>query len=403
MPRGFDAALAGTLQRGAPSVTATQALAQQAAQLAATTQGPTKQPVDQIVARLDASRRAGRAVNYAETMVLIVAGSAAKRPEQRTDLANALTNLGNRFDQAASSAEQLATVSQLGPADAPAEPTVTSVDLGGLAAGVVTAFDPTSPVAAARTRVLGTVGGLDPVQPLAPPETCVGLDRPVWRDVNGAFPEWLLPGLSAVPQDSVIAMQTNPTFVQALLLGLNTQLLNELRWRNVPVATGCTPLRGFWQRALPTTGGRVDDILGVLNWPDSSELGDPAARPPGLTGLDLVVAVRGRLFLRYPATAVYLTSALVGGVPNFDTDPALDATRVLPTFQGRIGTDVSFFGFEEIEPDDIGNFWLVFEEPPAGYRFANDVSTATAPADWAAAAFARPVRVLIRGDRLVPA
>ena len=44
----------------------------------------------------------------------------------------------------------------------------------------------------------------------------------------------------------------------------------------------------------------------------------------------------------------------------------------------------------------------VGEEPPAGYRFANDASTATSPEQWATAAFAPPVRVLIRGDRLVP-
>ena len=105
----------------------------------------------------------------------------------------------------------------------------------------------------------------------------------------------------------------------------------------------------------------------------TDDLGDPAHRPAELSGRDLVIAVRGRLFLRYPATVVYLTSAEIGGAPNFDVDPAPDATRNLPTFQGRIGADVSFFGFSGFDPDRIGSFWLVFEEPPAGYRFANDV------------------------------
>jgi hypothetical protein len=405
VPRTFDGSLAETLHRGTPSVAATQALAEQATELSARTRGPVKDAVDRIVVRLDTSRRAGRSVNYAEAMVLIAAGSVARRPEQQADLSDALIHLGGRFDRPApSSAEQLETISLMGAADPPPEPASSSVDLDALAGGVVSAFDPTSPVAAARSRVLATLGGLDPRRPLAPPEACVGLDRAIWRDVNDAFPEWLLPGLSAVPQDAVIALQTNPTFVHALLLGLNTQLLNELRWRNVPVATACTPLRGFWQRSDPATGGRADDIVGVLNWPDGSELGDPAQQPPSLNGRDVVVAVRGRLFLRYPITVVYLTpAALTGGTPDFDVDPAPDAARVLPTFQGRIGVDVSFFGFEGVEPDEIGNFWLVFEEPPAGYRFANDVSSATTPADWAAAAFARPVRVLIRGDRLVSA
>jgi hypothetical protein len=82
---------------------------------------------------------------------------------------------------------------------------------------------------------------------------------------------------------------------------------------------------------------------------------------------------------------------------------------VLPGFQGRIGGDVTFFGFQGFRPDDITAHWLVFEEPPAGYRFDNTISplpplpNPPPPADtWAADSFALPVRVLIRGDRLDP-
>ena len=32
------------------------------------------------------------------------------------------------------------------------------------------------------------------------------------------------------------------------MLGLNTEALAELRWRNIGVATGTTPLRRFWDR-----------------------------------------------------------------------------------------------------------------------------------------------------------
>ena len=103
-------------------------------------------------------------------------------------------------------------------------------------AGVRAAFDPTVADRGGPHPGPRSVGGLDPVRPLAPLEACVGLDRPVWRDVDGAFPEWLLPGLSAMPADAVIALETNPIFVAALLVGFNTQLLGELRWRNIPVS-----------------------------------------------------------------------------------------------------------------------------------------------------------------------
>ena len=403
LPADFDERLARTLADGTPTRDAMAALVQQAGALAETTGGTGRVAARRMVERLGAAVPAGRAAPIVEAMVLLASGAVARHDAQRADVTDALDRLRGRGDQQLPGGrEQLGTVVGLGPGTPPVEPAVTGVDLDALAGGVAAAFDPSAPTAAARTRVLGQIGGLDPARPLAPLEACVGLDRPVWRDVNGAFPEWLLPGLAALPGDSVIALETNPAFVDALLLGLNTQLLGELRWRNVPVATGCTPLRAFWQRADPSTGDRVNDVLGVANWPDATDLGDPAHGPAELAGRDLVVAVRGRLFLRYPSTVVYLAGAEVGGVPNFDVDPPADGARVLPTFQGRIGADVAFFGFDGFDPDRIGAFWLVFEEPPAGYRFANDVAAPAPPADWAAASFARPVRVLIRGDRLVP-
>jgi len=403
LPAAFDSQLERVLTAGAPARESVIALAQQASTLAAATQGSTRTAATRIAQRLGSTIPAGRVVPIVEAMVLLASGAVARRAEQHVDLTDALDRLGTRFEQQVpSNREQVATMTGLGPGSPPVEPSVVDVALEVLSAGVAAAFDPAAPTAAARMRVLGQIGGIDPERPLAPLEACVGLDRPVWRDVDGAFPEWLLPGLSAMPVDAVIALETNPVFVASLLVGLNTQLLGELRWRNVQVTTGCTPLRGFWQRSDASTGDRVDDILGVARWPDAAGLGDVSHRPPALAGRDLVIAVRGRLFLRYPATVVYLLGADIGGVANFDADPAPDAQRVLPTFQGRIGADVSFFGFGGFDPDRVGSFWLVFEEPPAGYRFANDVAAPASPADWAVATFARPIRVLIRGDRLVP-
>jgi hypothetical protein len=276
------------------------------------------------------------------------------------------------------------------------------VDLDALAAGVLAAYDPTGVDGPARVRVLSTITGLDPAQPLAPPEVCIGLDRPVWSDVRQAFDEWLLPGVATLPENSVIAVETNPRFVDALLVGLNSQVLSELRWRNIPVATGCTPLKEFWRRRHTASGDPIDDIIGVHAWPDGSALGSAAHRPAGASGRDLVLVIRGQLFLRYPSTVVYLVTAEHAGAADFTQDPDPAAVHVLPSFQGRIGTDVTFFGFQGFDPDDVLTHWVVFEEPPAGYRFANDQSVSKNPVVWAKASFAQAVRVLIRGDRLDP-
>lgn len=287
----------------------------------------------------------------------------------------------------------------------PEEPPCRPVDLDVLAEGAADAFDPTGDDAPAIIRVLDTIDGVDPVQPLAPLEVCIGLDRPVWSDLQRAEPEWLLPGVGRIPQDAIIAVETNPAFIDALLTGLNTQLLTELRWRNIPVATGCTPLRVFWDRFDTTAGDRVDDIVGIHAWPATSALGAPAHRPAGATGRDLVVVIRGELFRRYPSTVVYLVTAVHGGVANFDIDPPAAAPRIFPSFQGRIGPDVTFFGFQGFDPEDIVSHWLVFEEAPSGFRFANDEVANPFTVDgatFADLAFADPVRVLIRGDALDP-
>jgi hypothetical protein len=340
---------------------------------------------------------------WAEALALLAAAAAvADEDTQEVErLHRELVELVERFPKPAGPTDETDLLDDLGEPD-PVEPPCRPVDVDALADGVTAAFDPTGDDAPVVVRVLDTIDGLDPAQPLAPPEVCLSLDRPVWADVGSAFPEWLLPGVGALPQDSVIAVETNPRFVDAILTGFNTQLLNELRWRNLPVATGCTPLRVFWDRAEVAAGARVDDIVGIHAWPEGSGLGDAQHRPAGASGRDLVVVIRGQLFLRYPATLVYLVSAEHGGTPDFDSDPAADAARLLPSFQGRIAADVSFFGFQGFQPAAIRRHWLVFEEPPAGYRFANDVSVAPQAHIWASEAFARPVRALIRGDRLDP-
>jgi hypothetical protein len=291
----------------------------------------------------------------------------------------------------------------LQPVEAPAK--CRPVDLAALADGVDAIFDPTRPDSSARTRVLGQFAGLDSAAPTAPPELCPRVDLPTWRFLNELAPDWLLPGVATLKEDRVVAMETNPIFMESFLVGLNGQLLAELRWRNIPIASGCTPMRVFWDRTNTAGGERVDDLRGVSSWDVASALGNPRHRPDGVGGADPVLVFRGQLFLRYPQTLLYLLSAEHEETPDFGRDPEEDAVRLLPTFQGRIGSDVTFFGFQNLSPADIGRYWIALEEPPAGYRFYNNVPAAAAAtngADFAKIAFANPVRVLISGADLVP-
>ena len=225
-------------------------------------------------------------------------------------------------------------------------------------------------------------------------------------------PDWLLPGAADLGEDSVIALETNPAFVDAFLLGLNTQVLGELRFRNIPIASGCTPLRQFWARTNPATESYDDDIVGVHRWAAGSAIGDPTHQTPAAASADLVLVFRTPLFRRYPHTLVYLTPApVVGGAPDWDADPDV-RDRLLPSFQGTITPDITFFGFD-LDPALGAGHWVVLEEPAHGTLFYNTredsptptraaaIAAASDGGAFAAAAYADPIRVMLRGSSLI--
>jgi hypothetical protein len=341
------------------------------------------------------------------TQVLAALADGIDDPEFDPDAAGGpLADLADDFDGLLDDDATIrALLADLGDAEELPPPS-RPVDVTGLAADLVAALDPTRAGAPVRRRVLDRITGLDPDEPLAPPEACIVLDLPVWRELARFAPDWLLPGVGQLDEDVVIAMETNPVFVDALMVGLNTRAVEELRWRNIRLAAGCTPLRTFWTRAAADgDGSRVGDIIGVRDWAATSPLGDPQHRPPGADGADLALVVRSRLFQRYPDTLFYLVSARHGGTVDFDQPPAPGAPRAFPAFQGRIGPDATFFGFPGLDGEDITEMWAVLEEPPSGFSFRNDgsaVRNARDGAQFADQAFDDPVRVLIKGDTLLP-
>jgi hypothetical protein len=323
-----------------------------------------------------------------------------------TPLAERLTRFDATPDEA--SVLDLARGLLTKPPERPCAP----VDLEALDKHLVGVLDPHVPLPFAASRVLGMFSGLQG-PPLAPPEICLDLDIPAWRFLRDHGPNWLLPGGGSVGPDSVIAVETNPVFVDAFLAGLNQQVLGELRFRNYALSSRCTPARVFWGRANAALDTAVDDIGAIEGWPDSA-LGDDDHRPADAAGTDLVLVFRTELFHRYPSTLVYVAPAPTqqDGSPDWSQAPDL-SSPLFPTFQGTFAGDVAFFGFD-LDAASAAGYWIVLEQPPAGYRFRNVVNDAWPPirktafanatngGDYAAAAFDDPTRVVIQGDALVP-
>lgn len=223
-------------------------------------------------------------------------------------------------------------------------------------------------------RVLAPFTGLREPR-LAPPDLALELDIPFWSYLRDQAPDWLLPGAADVPDDRVLALATNPAFVDAFLLGANQQALGELRRRNIPVIAGWTPLRRFWQRISDDGSKPSDlDVVSVLdpslapNWQEGSPLGH-SSHQRGTSGPMLVLLLSTELFREYPHTQVYL-APVVAEATRWTTLPDVTdgAVRVDPVLTGTLDPELVFFGFP-LPPAAISDHWLVLEEPAPGYRF----------------------------------
>ncbi len=274
----------------------------------------------------------------------------------------------------------------------PVERRQIAADVRAIASDVADLFDPTRDDGPQVQRVGSSITGLTTERLIRPLEICESLDVATWTYLRDAHPEFLLHGIGELARDSMVAMEVDDRFVDGYLVGLNAQVLAELRFRNITVAAGCTPLRRFWARASSNDGGLTtterDDIRGVDSWSAGSALGDAQHRehPSG----QLVLLFRTILFHRYPATMVSLRQS---GKPERDW----------PTFGGAVSDEVVFFGFDVAAPADgsLNAFEVILEDPPHGVRFISTGELGDLrPAEWASNHVELPIQVIIAGDYL---
>jgi hypothetical protein len=162
--------------------------------------------------------------------------------------------------------------------------------------------------------------------------------------------ENLLPGLDLVPPNTVVPLTTNTPFVEAYLVGLNTELGRELLWREFPAPPRSTYFTRFWDTSI--TPGAPPDIDPLAEWGDRP-LGGPTAQPERF-----VMLLRSELLRRYPHAIVYATD---GSQDSF------------PLFTGGMDPDVRFFGFD-LSSEQVRQRSLVIQEQPSAPRFGIEVT-----------------------------
>ena len=73
--------------------------------------------------------------------------------------------------------------------------------------------------------------------------------RPMYQALNDYDTEWLIPGLSYLPDDDFVTiLSTNDEFTEAFLVGLSDEMGRELLWRNYPSDQSGTYFRRFWDK-----------------------------------------------------------------------------------------------------------------------------------------------------------
>ena len=188
------------------------------------------------------------------------------------------------------------------------------------------------------------------------------LDVPAYEYLARLDPERFLPGVGEIPPDAITLLETNPRFVESLLVGLNSEMNRELLWRSFPTDQRGTPFRKFWAW---TDGGQ--DIPPIHLWPKANALGANARGGPGG---QIALLVRGRLLRRYPNTSIYAWRSKNGALVNPPAAPDLKP----PVFAGTLGSDIVFVGFDLTDADLVaGDGWFfVLQEQPTEPRFGFD-------------------------------
>ena len=202
------------------------------------------------------------------------------------------------------------------------------------------------------------------------------IDVPVYEYLAALAPERFLPGMGEIPDDAIMLLETNPRFIEALLVGLNHEMNRELLWRGFPTDQRGTPLRRFWDWA---DGGA--DIPPIHGWEPANALG-----ANGRTGAggQVTLLVRGRVLRRYPNSVLLAWR----GKGNQLINPPAAADVRTPVFGGALGSDIVFAGFDLTDTELLqGDGWFfVLAEQPSEPRFGFDEPDLRLPSpaltDW---------------------
>ena len=189
--------------------------------------------------------------------------------------------------------------------------------------------------------------------------------EPTYHYLNLLSDKFIIPGLDQIPLDTIAMFTSNPTFSEAFLAGMNTEMGSELQWREYPTDRRGSYFRKFWDSESSVEAiqdNRFFDVEPLHLW-GNTHLGENHLKDKGNL---LIFAIHSDLFKLYPNTRVYLNKAVPGetaGTVQFDNE------RVEPVMETFIRENILLIGFNlslshalgDPKNKDLG-YMLTFEQ-----------------------------------------
>jgi hypothetical protein len=230
---------------------------------------------------------------------------------------------------------------------------------------------------------------------LAPVTLTPIFPQPMYEPLRDLFADALLPGLSDIPNNTLMLLAVDPSFIESYMVGLNDEMNRELLWREFPADLRGTYFRQFWdvRGQLPPDAGEAEreplrDIPLIEKW----------VSPLGKNMLEsrasiLMLLLKGDLLMRFPSALIYASKARWEEGRQIVADPA---ERVFPQLRLSPMPGVMLLGFNLRDdggaavtrdtvagaagPPGGAGWFFVFEEHPTEPRFGLDMSRRDATA-----------------------
>lgn len=201
-------------------------------------------------------------------------------------------------------------------------------------------------------------------------------DRPMYRALDEYDREWLVPGLSLIPDtDFVTVLSTNDEFMEAFLVGLSDEFGHELLWRGYPTDRRGTYFHRFWSP-------QRDELMGPIHAFKRTSIGTHVAiggapQNAGAAGGNArkgraVIVVKSELVRRFPdliIQAIRDQRQPGGATPVFEeaNKPQLTAPVL---FAEYLEPDIALVGLDlSVEELNGPGWWIAIAEHPSATRF----------------------------------